>query len=556
MKDDQRRSNRIDRRVSWFLALNALAWAGGFVALSGMAGQDMNWDLLNYHYYNPFAWLHDRWAVDIQPAQRQSFFSPYLDVPLFWLSERFGMRDAGAAIAVVQGLKAPFLFLLAWRLASEVGATNRTAPWVAQLLTVVAMVAPGHLAQVGTSFGDSLTATLVLAGVALLVFGMTARQDRGNARLDAVSGCLVTAGLILGVATGLKLTNAPYLVAGACAALPLSRAYRDRGPAVVFVGIGGLFGFLLSYGPWGMKLWAELGNPFFPQFNNLFASDFVGQGAYTDNRFDPPTMLHAVLYPWFYNPFGTSISRQQFGDLRMALALLAIPVFAWLSTRRGWSASSQPVLGASVLLVFSAVAYGLWLTVFPVVRYVMVLELLVPVLLLAALGLYGHWGKARSAWLGVLIIAMIASAVPSWSKPYPWGPRRAWADTPFEVSWPAGMPLDGALVIVAGGEAMSFLVPSAPASARFVRTGGNIRYDQGYQSLAQAYDNGLGRTMTEAISGHSGRFYVLYAEGEAGIARDDAEFHGLAFEESACEVIRNRFRRPLLLCSARRRSMP
>ena len=31
-------------------------------------GRNTNWDLRNYHWYNPYAWLTDRYQIDIAPA--------------------------------------------------------------------------------------------------------------------------------------------------------------------------------------------------------------------------------------------------------------------------------------------------------------------------------------------------------------------------------------------------------------------------------------------------------------------------------------------------------
>ncbi len=46
------------------------------VLLALQLGQDQSWDLLNYHYYNPFALLEQRWGFDVAPAMRQTWFSP------------------------------------------------------------------------------------------------------------------------------------------------------------------------------------------------------------------------------------------------------------------------------------------------------------------------------------------------------------------------------------------------------------------------------------------------------------------------------------------------
>ena len=48
-------------------------------------GQDRNWDLANYHLYNPHALLGGRYGFDIAPAQLQTWHNPMLDVPLYLL---------------------------------------------------------------------------------------------------------------------------------------------------------------------------------------------------------------------------------------------------------------------------------------------------------------------------------------------------------------------------------------------------------------------------------------------------------------------------------------
>src|SRR5436190_23714620 len=57
---------------------------GGFASL--LRGVDTNWDLRNYHFYNPWAWLHGRLGFDYAPAQVQSYYSPLLDLPFYSLA--------------------------------------------------------------------------------------------------------------------------------------------------------------------------------------------------------------------------------------------------------------------------------------------------------------------------------------------------------------------------------------------------------------------------------------------------------------------------------------
>lgn len=48
--------------------------------VSWQKGLDINWDVQNYHYYNAWAHLHDRYSIDLAPAGMQSFFNPLFDL--------------------------------------------------------------------------------------------------------------------------------------------------------------------------------------------------------------------------------------------------------------------------------------------------------------------------------------------------------------------------------------------------------------------------------------------------------------------------------------------
>ena len=65
-------------------------------------GQDANWDLLNYHLYNGFAFLHSRSARDLLPTGLQSYLNPVLDALYAGLA--LGpLRDTPRVLAAVTG---------------------------------------------------------------------------------------------------------------------------------------------------------------------------------------------------------------------------------------------------------------------------------------------------------------------------------------------------------------------------------------------------------------------------------------------------------------------
>src|ERR1700733_1409092 len=96
------------------LALFLLALAPfAFGALALALGQDVNWDLRNYHWYNAYAFLNGRYGFDLLPSQTPWFYNPLLDVPFYLLATHVPARTAGFALGFVQGLNFPLLFMLA-----------------------------------------------------------------------------------------------------------------------------------------------------------------------------------------------------------------------------------------------------------------------------------------------------------------------------------------------------------------------------------------------------------------------------------------------------------
>ncbi len=47
-------------------------------------GQDISWDLRNYHYYNPFAFLNGRMGHDVAVAHVATYYNPLIYIPFYW----------------------------------------------------------------------------------------------------------------------------------------------------------------------------------------------------------------------------------------------------------------------------------------------------------------------------------------------------------------------------------------------------------------------------------------------------------------------------------------
>src|SRR5271169_3095886 len=96
-----------------FLAVALLTLAPfAFGALAVFLGQDANWDLRNYHWYNAYAFLNNRYGVDLLPSQTPYFYNPTLDLPFYILATHVPAMVAGFALGFIQGLNFVLLFML------------------------------------------------------------------------------------------------------------------------------------------------------------------------------------------------------------------------------------------------------------------------------------------------------------------------------------------------------------------------------------------------------------------------------------------------------------
>src|ERR1700726_911295 len=178
---------------TWGVILGSLV-AGA--APPPFAGEDINWDWRNYHEYNAFALLNGRFAEDVAPAGIQTFLNPLAYLPAYLLRHHVGAPLWGMMLGAIHGLN---LALIYWfsRLVLSGAASGLTLA----AAVVIAAFGPMTLSEVGTSFADILTALPAVAGLGLILLA----DERQAVRL-------VVAGLLIGAAVGLKLTNATFLI--------------------------------------------------------------------------------------------------------------------------------------------------------------------------------------------------------------------------------------------------------------------------------------------------------------------------------------------------------
>lgn len=458
------------RRAAAGVGLAYLCGLVAFAAAAAWAGQDANWDLQNYHAYAPYALIHGRYALDVGPGGFQAYFNPLPYLVPYLLRTGLPPVLAALAVASLQAAVVPVTWTVAGRLPSLAG-----RPGLRGLATLTGCASATTISEIGTSFADLQLASLVLGGLAALLFA----DGRRSGWPLALAGCL------LGAATGLKLTNGLYAAGFGAALLLPWRGWAGLVRAVIWAMTGFLAGLVLTDGAWAAYLLQSLGNPIFPALNNVFHSESAAPASFADPRFLPSGPARALLYPWLIATGAHPSAEIPFADARLAIGLpLLLLVFLSGRFRAGRvpvldRSAERPLMRASAFLFGSYVA---WLWLFSIERYAIAIEILAGLLLVAAAaGLIDR--RARLvACLG------LAAGILATTRPADWW-HRPWT-TPYRPSAPAALMQPAAVLVVS--HPTGYWVPALPAASLFyslvpvgLATGG-VLHDRIVQGLANA----------------------------------------------------------------------
>lgn len=363
------------------------------------AGKDVNWDLLNYHYYLPYELLDSRIAQDFFAASAQSYLNPLGYLP-FYLFVAAGWHSVAASIllALVHGASLTLLFVLGWKLFAHLPSRERLV--FATLGAALGAATWVFWPTVGSSFLDPLLAPLVLGGLVLLLQGGTRR------------GAL--AGAFFGAAAALKYSNTIYVIA----ALPLALAARNG----VAFGAGAVVAVAALAGPWLVMLAREFGNPVFPLMNAWFQSPHAPAVNLVGTRFSPQGFLDALAMPFRMAALDRHLYSEIFApDLRPA-ALLVLAIAMPLARRR----EGRLAAADWAALAFVATAWVLWVATSANARYGMVVLLLAG-LLLARLAERLFPQRIAHIALALLLALQVATSLVAsptrWFIAEPWSTR-------------------------------------------------------------------------------------------------------------------------------------
>jgi hypothetical protein len=499
-------------------------------------GKDMAWDTLNYHLYAGFSALNDRFGQDYFAAGPLSYFNPFAYVPFY------AMVRANLPALVICSIFAVAHSIILW-LTFELGVSvcpakdDRTRVFAGICATVLAFMNPILMQEVGSCFADITTAELALGGWVLLASAV---------RLPRISR-VVCAGLILGAASSLKLSNALTAVSAFAILLMLPLGWWGRIRYGFFYGIALGAGFSIVAAPWSYRLWKIFGNPMFPIFNTIFRSPEFSTEPMQHYRFIPDSLTDALWRPFaMVDPMQMVHEELSAPDLRYAVlvVLVILLLLRWLWTRFAHTAtpSRAPRLAGSAR-VLAALGCGLgldwilWLHGSGNSRYFLTMACIAAVVIVGLLcHLFAMRPKVRNyilaAIFGVQAVQLYMGAEYRWNG-------ASWGGQWFDVAVPDKLRTEPNLYLTMGAQSNSFIAPL------LARDSGMVNISGGY---VLSPDGANGARIKTLINRFSPRVRVvvrgarLYEDAERRAPRrseiDDAlQRFGLRTDISDCATI-------------------
>jgi hypothetical protein len=446
------------------------------LACNYVLGKDMAWDTLNYQLYLGFSALNNRFGQDYFAAGPLAYLNPYAYIPFYTM-----VRAGLPALAICSIFAAAHSIIL-W-LTFELGVAvcpsrdGRTRVFAGSCAVALAFMNPILMQQFGSCFADITTAELALGGWLLLARAV---------QLPRISR-VIYAGLILGAASALKLSNAVSAVSAFAmlAMLPLSWRGRIRQGFVYGISLG--IGCAVVAAPWSYRLAKAFGNPIFPMFNNVFRSqDTSTKSMGAAHRFIPDSIGEALWRPFaMIDPTPMVHEELSAPDPRYAIliALSVLFVLRWGWGRFGQASlrSSTPQLNESKR-VLAALGYGIslnwvvWLRISGNSRYVLPMACVAAAVIVGMLfRLFETRPKVRNyilfAILATQAVQLYMGAEYRWNGGAPWG--GPW----FNLSVPERLTTEPNLYLTLGGQSNSFIAPFLAKDSSFVNIAGGYTID-------------------------------------------------------------------------------
>jgi hypothetical protein len=504
--------------------MSAVVLAFGWISI--LLGNNASWDFRNYHWYDAYAFLHARLGVDVAVAHHATYYNPLVHVPLFWLASVGPAWLARFYVGALQGLNILPLYLLAR--SALIASDSR---WLAGVLSIVGLLGSTVLSMIGNTSYDAELSVLVFSALAVVVI----QRDVLSGAPAPAACAAALAGALIGTAAGLKLVEGFYAFGLAAVLLLLPGSLTVRIARLLAGGAAGLAAVLIISGFWFLALERATGNPLFPYYNSIFRSPLIAPTFFGSTKFVPEEFWPAVTFPLRFLFDYRIADDAPFRDLRIPLLYVLLPIASlWFAIGPKVATPIVAAPARRILFQFVAFSYVSWLALFAIYRYLVGLEMLAPLLIVAGLDcvpLTRHRRLATAAML-LLLAALLGH--------YNVGDRARSRGRYVQVEGASFANPGNTMLLMTGYDPMAYLIPSLPSAIPVLRIDG---------WLAQPDDgSGLTASIRARITAHHGDLAVIYSPAERDLADSATAAYGLAIVSEQCREVTSNMGGPYRLC--------
>ena len=363
-------------------------------ALSAFLRHDLNFDLINYHYYNAHAFLHDRMGTDFFPAFANTYLNPLIELPLYFLIKY--LNNWPALVYGLQGLWLGLSLYMLYKIACLFfKAEEKYGALKIVLVLFIATVEKTTWIQIGASTNEIPMLFLSLSGLYMLL-----RMLKYSTEQTLIK--FFIAGFILGAGMGLKLTMSSVCAASGIMLILSHKLLHKPIKDIGIFALGGVIGFLLFDGWLMIKLWNLYSNPFFPYLNNIFNSEYADPIDYRDTR-NIRDLSVFFPYLWLFKEyflFGADPS----GFFYIGITLLQIALIRLIVKKRKDQVEMEQSLNTA-LIYFLICYYFCWYWAYGYLRYMTVFMVLLSILVMQRIN-FGN-KKACFWWFVLIVIGLL-----------------------------------------------------------------------------------------------------------------------------------------------------
>lgn len=458
-----------------------------FATLSVVIGQDSTWDFRNYHFYNGYAFLNHRLNVDLAPAGMQTYFNPTVDIFYFLTVSYLSPIIATFIIGFLQGINFIWLFFISKHVLNLL-----KNYWLA--LALLGMLSIWFLSGIGLTMQDNLLANFPLLSLLLI---LSTTEHVSNKLNKKILLKIAMAGFLAGFVCGLKLVMATYALALCLSFLTLPTDYLTRLKLATLFGFSVLFGLAISGGYWFYEVWIYSGNPLFPQFNAIFHSELTSMTeSIVDTRFLPKSLKEKIFYPVFFTANPSRID-STYGLREFSLLLGYGIMLLLLGKQLLFKIIKKKLLTTNQLFIISfvVITYVLWQIIFSIFRYLITIELLIPIVFMISMCAILPSKNTHKIGLLILVIVTIVNlciAMPKLAH------RTPWTESVFQVNMPELKDSEPKAVFFAN-QPLAWIIPVLYTKAPYIQIAPNFPTSNAYWLKAK-----------NIISNRSGKMYLVY----------------------------------------------